>query len=185
MTHSTPASHVHSPEALSKPQRLPPARVRTRSQPNAEPFPAITQSPKPVITTPTGYEVGYGKPPKHTRYKPGQSGNPKGRPKAAKGLHTLVRENLTQKVSVRTPAGEKKISRIEAVLHKAVEQAMKGNPRAIAELLKLYGNAVPEQNAEAAVGDGHENDLTASDLAILSALREDLVQELEASHEDK
>ena len=38
-----------------------------------------------------GYEVGNGKPPEHSRFKPGQSGNPRGRPKGAKnkipGLH--------------------------------------------------------------------------------------------------
>ena len=32
----------------------------------------------------SGYEVGYGKPPKHSRFRPGKSGNPKGRPKGSK-----------------------------------------------------------------------------------------------------
>lgn len=83
-------------------------------------------------------------PPKHSRFKPGQSGNPKGRPKSAKGLNTIVRTTLTQKVAVRTSAGERRISRIEAVVQKTIELAMKGNPRALAEIIKLYGNAVPE-----------------------------------------
>jgi hypothetical protein len=34
------------------------------------------------------YQVGYGKPPKHTQFKPGKSGNPQGRPKGTKNLKT-------------------------------------------------------------------------------------------------
>lgn len=40
----------------------------------------------------TQYEVGYCKPPEHTRWKPGQSGNPRGRPKGAKNKSRAARE---------------------------------------------------------------------------------------------
>ena len=39
-------------------------------------------------------DVGYGKPPRSRRFKPGQSGNPKGRPKGAKNRDTILRELL-------------------------------------------------------------------------------------------
>jgi hypothetical protein len=130
------------------------------------PPPQVSDDP----ATGDGYEVGYRKPPRHTQFKPGRSGNPKGRPKSAKGLHSIVRDTLTQKVAVRTQSGTKKISRIEAVLQKTVEQAMKGNPRALAELLKLYGNAVPNE-ATQVVAETREEDLTATDLATLEELR--------------
>lgn len=149
---------------------LPPARVRTRAK-------AISAEPaaEPVNSADAGYEVGYRKPPKHTRFKAGQSGNPRGRPKAARSLKTIVRNTLTQKVAVRTPAGEKKISRIEAVLQKTLEQAMKGNPNALAQLIKLYGDAVPdEQPAAAAAPEPRIEDQTAADLAILATLQEEL-----------
>ena len=178
MTDATPAA-----TPAPQPASLPPARVRVRTQPLPEASAAPDDPAAPASPSPSNYEVGYGKPPRHTRFRPGRSGNPKGRPRAAKSLNTIVRENLTQKVAVRTPAGEKKISRIEAVLHKAVEQAMKGNPRAMVELIKLYGNAIPEERANGAGRDDREGDLTAADLAILAALRDQLAIEREAGYD--
>lgn len=131
--------------------------------------PPATQAPDGERQAPAPYEVGYRKPPLHTRFKPGRSGNPKGRPKAAKGLKTIARETLTKKVAVRTATGKKKMSRIEALLHKLAELAMKGNARALAEILKLYAAAVPDGTASDA--SASDEDLSATDLAILEALR--------------
>lgn len=149
---------------------IPPARSRTHPAMLGQGNPAAPevtglQQPKAEAS----YAVGYGKPPIATRFKPGQSGNPKGRPKAAKGLGTIVRDTMTQKVAVRTPSGAKRISRIEAALHKTVELAMKGNPRALAQLIKLYADAVPEAKPSV---DAPElaKDLTATDLAMLEEL---------------
>jgi hypothetical protein len=151
---------------------LPQPRVRIRSRlvppPGLQPSDETTDPPSASAGE---YAVGYRRPPRHSQFKAGQSGNPKGRPKAAKGLNLIVRDTLTQKVAVRTASGERKISRIEAVLQKTVEQAMKGNPRALAELLKLYANAVPDQK-HGAEHHEREEDLTATDLAMLEELRQ-------------
>ena len=40
------------------------------------------------------YEVGYRRPPRHSRFKPGQSGNPRGRPNRSKNINTLMQEEL-------------------------------------------------------------------------------------------
>ena len=47
------------------------------------------------------YSVGYGRPPEETRFKPGQSGNPKGRPKGSKNLRTLFAEELRRSVTLK------------------------------------------------------------------------------------
>ncbi len=121
------------------------------------------------------YEVGYRRPPAHTRFKPGRSGNPKGRPKGARGLNTLARELLTARVPVRTGSGEKRMHRIEAVLHKTFELALKGNPRALSQVLSLYASAV----SETAVADLPlpAEELTMTDLAILEEFKASLLQE--------
>ena len=144
---------------------LPPARQRTR--PTASGAPASVTAE--LNSADPEYAVGYGRPPVQTRFKPGQSGNPKGRPKGAKGLNTLARELLTRSVPVRTASGEKRMHRIEAVLHKTFELALKGNPRAMSQILSLYAQAVPDKKPEQS--ESPAEDLTATDLAILAEFK--------------
>lgn len=149
-----------SPSSLND-RSLPPVRHRTRPQAAAT---TAAETSEPSSSTQSDYVVGYGRPPAHTRFKPGKSGNPRGRPKGAKGLKSLARDVLTTRVPVRTASGEKKMHRIEAVLHKIIELAMKGNPKALAEVLRLYASAVPEPaTMECAAVPADE--LTAADTA--------------------
>lgn len=162
-----PARPQNPPEATAG---MPPVRSRSRSTAQAKGNATTPELTEPEQTKEGDYTVGYRKPPVATRFKPGKSGNPNGRPKAAKGLNTIVRDTLTQKVAVRTPTGERHISRIEAALHKTVELAMKGNPRALAQLIKLYADAVPDAKT-GADQQAVDQDLTATDLAMLEELR--------------
>lgn len=127
------------------------------NQPNQ---PAPKSSAKPV---------GYKNPPLHTRFKPGQSGNPRGRPKRAQSLKAVILNTLAARITVRTAGGEQKMSKLNALIHKLVELAMKGNARALTILLSLYQSAAPEPSAQE-IPD-REEDLTATDLAILDALK--------------
>ena len=121
------------------------------------------------------YAVGYGKPPVGTRFRPGQSGNPRGRPKGARGLKTLVRETMTKSISVRTAEGHKRMPRIEAVLHRQFELAMKGNDRAQSRLIDLYGQAIPESAGDDLPAGACE--FTAADEATLAAYRARVIEE--------
>ena len=167
-SNSLPAS-FESDVCPREARSLPPARHRAR--PAATPQSVADDSSKQA----SDYEVGYGRPPAHTRFKPGNSGNPKGRPKGARGLNTLARELLTARVPVRTASGEKRMHRIEAVLHKTFELALKGNPRALSQVLSLYASAVPETAVAESAAPAEE--LTMTDLAILEEFKASLSQE--------
>src|SRR6266850_6711987 len=62
------------------------------------------------------YEVGYGKPPRHTRFELGRSGNPRGRPPGAKNMKTLLNKALNELVVVTENGGRRKVSKREAIV---------------------------------------------------------------------
>ena len=76
------------------------------------------------------YEVGYRKPPKHTRFKPGQSGNPKGRKPGSRNVMTLLEEILFDTVKVRENGKVRHVPAIQACLINVRNQAIKGDPKA-------------------------------------------------------
>lgn len=123
-------------------------------------------SATPNVEKLSDYAVGYGKPPAHTRFKPGVSGNPKGRKKASKGIRTIVREAMLQKVTVRTAQGEKRLTRAEATFAKMLEKAFAGDAKALDLVLRMYADAVPD---EAAVDDSASTETGASDEAVIRA----------------
>ncbi len=83
------------------------------------------------------YEVGYGKPPKATRFKKGRSGNPKGRPKGAKGVNASLKRELETKITVREGNHEIRISKAEAIAKRLAAGALKGDAKLLMALLKL------------------------------------------------
>ena len=80
-------------------------------------------------------EAGYGKPPKSGRFKKGQSGNPKGRPKGVKNFQTELCSVLRSKVTVTEAGKPKSVSTVEAALMRLREKALKGDQRALEILL--------------------------------------------------
>jgi len=66
------------------------------------------------------YEVGYGKPPRHTWFKKGQSGNPRGRPSGSKNLKTLLSEALNEPVTITENGRQRKITKREAIVRQVV-----------------------------------------------------------------
>ena len=83
------------------------------------------------------YEVGYGKPPRDSQFKKGQSGNKRGRPKGVKNLKTDVVEELTEMVKMRVGDRALRISKQRALLKLLWLKGMKGDSRALNSLLGL------------------------------------------------
>lgn len=81
------------------------------------------------------YEIGYGKPPEYSQFKPGASGNRKGRPKGSKNTYTLLNEILSQKINIKENNRDMKISKRTAMLTQLVNKGVKGDIKAISTLL--------------------------------------------------
>lgn len=111
-------------------------------------------------------DVGYGKPPVGSRFKPGQSGNPRGRPKGARNAATIVSQILNHRVTIQSPTGPKKGSLREAMIWKQVELAIKGDGKAFRTLIETDERHREQTGGEADAG------LSANDEAILMALLE-------------
>ena len=81
------------------------------------------------------YEVGYMKPPTATQFKPGQSGNPSGRPKKQKSQQEIVQDALMGTVYV-TENGQRKLrTRHEVIVQQQVNKAMRGDNKAAAQIM--------------------------------------------------
>jgi hypothetical protein len=87
------------------------------------------------------YTVGYGRPPEHSRFKPGQSGNPRGRPKGSRDFATILKVAMDQKVTALENGRPRKITKAEAMVTTNLNKAVKGDLRAFAAMLALVTRA--------------------------------------------
>ena len=83
------------------------------------------------------YEVGYGKPPRETRFVKGRSGNPRGRPRGAKSFSALLSDKLNEPVTVAENGRRRKISKREAIVTQLVNRSAAADFRAIKILLDI------------------------------------------------
>ena len=86
--------------------------------------------------------VGFGRPPKHTQYKPGTSGNPHGRPKKRASLQDIVTEVLFEKMEVRIGERMCKMTSVGALIRTAMNRALKGDYKflmAVIVFIRLSG----------------------------------------------
>ena len=87
-----------------------------------------------------GYEIGYGKPPRHTRFQKGRSGNPKGRVKGNRNLKTDLAEEMAERIEVAEKGRRKKVSKQRLVLKAMATKAIKGDTRAAALIIRLIAD---------------------------------------------
>jgi hypothetical protein len=100
-----------------------------------------TRKTAPEPSPASDYEVGYRRPPKHTRFAPGQSGNAKGRPKGSQNLSSIVKKLARQQMTVKEGGRPRRVSRFEALNLTLWAQAYQGNPKAWAEIRQSLRDA--------------------------------------------
>jgi hypothetical protein len=116
------------------------------------------------------YEVGYGRPPRHSRFRAGQSGNPKGRPKGSKNVGTMLEEVFFRKIVITENGVRRQVTVLEAIMKQMVAGALKGEGRSLDRVLKLLPvlrdlrDGVPEDGGSTGARDPQ------SDRAVLEAL---------------
>jgi hypothetical protein len=110
------------------------------------------------------YDVGYGKPPNASRFKPGQSGNPKGRPRGTKNLKTDLTEELNETIRITVSGRPQTISKQRALLKSLTVKALKGDARAADTLLRLWDRLLRDSEPTQAGAP-----LSADDQAILDS----------------
>ena len=93
----------------------------------------------------SAYAVGYGKPPAHSRFKQGKSGNPNGRPKGTLNFATTLLRTLRERVVINENGRRKEITKLEAVVKQLVNKAASGDLRALSQLIAITPSA--EQRA--------------------------------------
>jgi hypothetical protein len=94
------------------------------------------------------YDVGYGRPPQHTRFAKGQSGNPRGRPAGSKNLVTLLARELDQPVQVVENGRRRKISKRQVITAQLVNKSIAGDLRATKMVYDLLREAERDGRAD-------------------------------------
>jgi uncharacterized protein DUF5681 len=92
--------------------------------------------------------VGYKKPPKSHQFRPGQSGNPNGRPKGARNFKSDLRDELSEMTSFRECGHEVSISKQRALIKRLVASAIEGDARSIATLMSFCARAFGDDNED-------------------------------------
>ena len=113
-------------------------------------------------------KVGKCKPPVHSRWKPGQCGNPRGRPKGARNLKTEFKLMLEAPVTVNDKGKPKRMTTLKAVIWRVREGALKGNHRSMDIVLEQAAR-IYDSPATEPLGD-----ISRDDQAILDAYREEI-----------
>ena len=124
-----------------------------------------------MADNPKDYEVGYRKPPKHSQFPKGRSGNPKGRPKGIRNLKTDLAAELGKRIVVSEGGHRSRVSKQQALMMRLVEQALNGDMRALNALIDLITRAFGLEDPETLA-----TELPAEDREILAAFRDQIIQ---------
>ncbi|MGB7189863.1 MAG: DUF5681 domain-containing protein [Acidobacteriaceae bacterium] len=105
------------------------------------------------------YEVGFKKPPKHTRFRGGVSGNPQGRPKGAKSVSGVLAKLCREQITVTINGKTRSLSSLDALLLRLRANALSGDAKASREffnLLRLFPKPMETVTVSSATSERDE-----------------------------
>jgi hypothetical protein len=114
---------------------------------------------------PSDYTVGYGKPPEHSRFRKGQSGNPRGKVKGRKSLKAILAEELSVRMTIGINGKQVTASRQQLMVQTLTARAAAGDTRAAKMVIELVLQVFGADGQ-----DGARQPLSAQDQSILEAL---------------
>jgi hypothetical protein len=107
------------------------------------------------IMSDTDDKVGYGRPPKRSRFKKGGIGNPRGRPKGHKNFATQFIEAVNETVPITLEGRQVRVTKLQATIHAMVDKGTKGDDRSMVQVLdrvaELEARAEEAERAQAPV----------------------------------
>jgi hypothetical protein len=112
---------------------------------------------------PTDYAVGYRRPPTASQFRPGKSGNPKGRPKGSRPVGAVLRDVIRQTITVTENGKTRRIPVLEVMFRRLAHDAMRSDPKALKLLLSLVDRYAESPETELQLGE-----VLAEDQAILA-----------------
>lgn len=118
------------------------------------------------------YKVGYGQPPKETRFKPGQSGNPKSRKRKPKSVRAQMQSVLSKKITIAEGGQTKRLTLQEVMLRSIANKAAKGDLRAANFVLGLINSDAAAQSDTI-----DETKLSAEDQALFEQMMTELTSQ--------
>jgi len=124
------------------------------------------------------YQIGYGKPPRHTGFQKRRSGNPKGRPKGSKNLATLLTEALDEKVQVTEDGKRRRVTKRELVIKQLVNKSASADLRAIKQLTDIVQGV--ERRSEASSAPPPPPAFTAADEEVVAELKKRIERDIRA-----
>jgi hypothetical protein len=111
------------------------------------------------------YEVGYGRPPVHTRVKPGEVLNRGGRPKGQRNVCTVIQEALNERVKMRKGSRTRSVTKLDAFILNVVNGAASGDDKKQARLTSLLERT---GKLAAPADTTHQEPFTADDEALIA-----------------
>ena len=140
-----------------------PAKARKPNESKAKAaVPAAAVPDQPL----SDFQARYRQPPKAFRFKPGQSGNPSGRPRATKGLLTELEAALSAPVTIRVGSRRRRVSKLQAAVKSLADRAASGDPHVLRLLLAEL------RHAESRVGEepAAQETFSATDREVIAAM---------------